>query len=188
LSKNEYDNEHYQQNSLLLTYNNYKWEKFGFNLRYGVSNVLMYRLYDVYGMNSLGGGFWISFTKKLTTSFSLYNYDYAYQGFNTVVHNQDTTKVYLDTNFNIINASLSYNMNIKMSWRNGLSFSTQRTPKSNPYLSFYSNFEYEFKPDWFVYLGYKTEQMQTEPSHSVLIYENFYRYSGSAYLKISATL
>ncbi len=188
LSKTEYDNEHYQQNSLMLTYSNDKWDKFGFNLRYGASNNLVYRLYDTYGMESAGGGFWISFTKTLTTSFSLNNYDYYYQGFYNVVHNQDTTDVYLDNNYNIITASLSYNMNIKMSWRNGLSYSTYRTPNMYPDLTFYSNFEYEFKPDWFLYLGYRTGQMQTEPSSGMLIYDNFYRYSASAYLKVSATI
>ncbi len=121
-------------------------------------------------------------------SVGLYHYEYGYDKLNYIETPIGPLPLILDNSYQIGNATLIYNFSNAMTIRNGLSVSTYERSSTYADFSFYSNFRYEFKKDWFLYLGYKTKQLQDEPSQMEDWLGHFRRNSVSAYLKLSATI
>ncbi|HPT71179.1 MAG TPA: hypothetical protein PLE74_02730 [Candidatus Cloacimonadota bacterium] len=140
--------------------------------------------------------------KKITTSFSGYgnlkqslswsasvsHYEYGYPTISYIHAGPDTIPITMDNSYEIINASLDYSFSNSMSINNGLNISTYKSGQRYSDLTYYTNFKYEFRKDWFLYIGYKTSQCQDEPSDFFDLQGHFDRYSASAYMKISLTL
>lgn len=126
--------------------------------------------------------------QRFVGSIILYHYEYGYDKLNYIYTPTDTLVFKLDNSYQIANASITFNFSNEMTIRNGLSISTYKTGSTYSNVSFYSNFRYEFKKDWYLYLGYKTRQLQDEPSTASDWLGSFKRNSASAYLKISATI
>lgn len=152
----------------------------GKSLVYDISNTSNYSEASAYFIGNLAG--------KLNWSASITQYNYSFDRINYLYTAIDTTIVVLDNDFQIGSASLDYNFNNKMTWRNGLSASSNDAYGIYSHLTFYSNYKYEFKKDWFLYIGYKTNQGQDEYSCFNDFTGHFKRYAASAYLKLSITM
>ena len=75
-----------------------------------------------------------------------------------------------------------------MSLRNGFGISTYDADGYYSLFTFFSNFQYEFKKDWFLYIGYQTGQIQDDKALYSDPLGHFIPYTKSAYLKLSVVM
>ncbi len=187
-SREAYESKEYDQwnSSGSVTWN--KLENLTISADFEAGKTLVYDICKSKNYYATSLMIWCSAGKKLAGSIDYQHYQYDYNKLYTFITPLDTTYVSLDDSFQIVNAGLDYNFNNSMTLRNGLSITTNDADGPYSNLSFYSNFRYEFKKDWFLYLGYKSRQYQDEPSNQNDMFGHFKRNSASAYLKVSATI
>jgi hypothetical protein len=187
-NRESWQNKEFDTWGSTLTGNYYKWDNLGFYASCTLGRSLVYSLNETYLKLSPG----ITITQRIGKSLSwsvLFNHkQYDYNEVNYIYTPTDTLVVNLDNSYQIANASLIYNFSNQMTSTTGLGVSTYKSGSRYSNLTFYSNFRYEFKKDWFLYLGYKTGQSQDEPSTTNDFVGHFNRNSASAYLKLSLTI
>ncbi|HRY83272.1 MAG TPA: hypothetical protein P5533_01420, partial [Candidatus Cloacimonadota bacterium] len=88
----------------------------------------------------------------------------------------------------IANATLGYTPSpvFKLSLGSGLSTYESGSIRSS--LTYYGNLRYEFKPEYFLFLGFKSAQKQDEPSSWPDPLGHFRKDMATIYAKISLTL
>jgi hypothetical protein len=184
--REEYHGKEHDGWNSSLNVNWYKYDTFSMSLNEAMGKTVIYRLNEtsIYNMVSLYT--WGSIGQKLNWSASVTEYLYDYDRIHDNVADGDT--IVLDNNYQIGSASVNYNFNNNMSWRNGLSITTYDADGCYSNLTFYSNYRYEFKKEWFLYLGYQTGQYQDDKSIYSDPMGHFVRYQASAYLKVSVTM
>jgi hypothetical protein len=165
-----------------------KWDNLTFSLDAETGKAIIYDINLT--KNYFAPSFYIrsSLGKKLSGSFNITHCQYDYQKLYTIITQLDTTIVSLDNSYQIVNANLDYNFSNKVTLRNGLNITTNDETGIYSILTFYSNFRFELKKDWFLYLGYKTGQSQDKPIAQNDWLGHFNRKSAGAYLKLSLTI
>lgn len=166
----------------------FKWQIYRPSFYIAKGKTIIYSLNETKDFTRLTHSFSGSLKRNLSWSSSLSHYDYGYDKVNYLYTPTDTLIIKLDDSYQIANFSLYYDFSNTMSLSNGLGISTYKSGSRYSNLTFYSNFRYELKKDWFLYLGYKTGQSQDEPSTTNDFLGHFNRNSASAYLKLSATI
>ena len=165
-----------------------KWTEFSPGIVIVKGKTIIYSLNQTKDYYYIRGSFSGNVEQNLSWYSSLTHYKYCYEKINYIYTPTDTLVVKLDDSYQIANASLSYNFSNKMTSTTGLGISTYKRGSAYSDLTFYSNFRYEFRKDWFLYLGYKTGQAQDEPTTQTDVFGHFNRNSASAYLKITVTI
>ncbi|MFO7660042.1 MAG: hypothetical protein R6V77_03935 [Candidatus Cloacimonadaceae bacterium] len=165
-----------------------RWQAFNPALAVSIGKSLIYSLNqtkDYYYLRANASG---RVGQSVIWSVIIYHYEYDYDKLNYIDSPIGPLPLLLDNSYQIANAKLIYNFSNKMTITNGLNLSSYERSSTHADVSFYSNFRYEFKKDWFLYLGYKTRQLQDEPSVQDDWMGHFRRNSASAYLKLSLTI
>ncbi len=165
-----------------------RWPAFNPTVSFNVGKTVIYSLNETKDIVSFRTNGWGRVGRRIIWNYVFYHYQYGYDETNYIYTPTDTLILKLDNSFQIANAGLTYNFSNKMSLGNGIGITTYKTGLTYSNVSFYSNFRYEFKPDWFLYLGYKTKQWQDEPSVLNDPAGHFKINSASAYLKLSFVL
>jgi len=165
-----------------------KWNVFSPSLALVSGKTIIYIRNETNDYYYVRGSIYSSIKRNLSWYASLTHYKYYYDRFDYQGEDWPVLHIELDDSYQIANASLDYNFSNQITSTTGLSISTYKTGSRIPTLTFYSNLRYEFKKDWFLYLGYKTGQTQDEPSTPNDLLGHFNRNSASAYLKLSATI
>ncbi|MDD3535787.1 MAG: hypothetical protein PHC50_06570 [Candidatus Cloacimonetes bacterium] len=186
-----YSREYYQghthdQYFANVGFNWYKWDLCNLSSNVIVGNGLIYSINQTspYLMTSLKFSGIVS--QSLKWSLDVADYMYNYQRVYFIP--PDNYTIQLDNHYQIIAAKLIYNINNQMSIRNGLSITTYESYGSFSNLSFYTNYSYELRKDWFIFLGFQTNQWQDEKSlyHDPL--GHFVRDQANCYFKLSITI
>ena len=99
----------------------------------------------------------------------------------------DTGQVRLDDEYIIANATLEYTPTAVFKVTLGSGFSSYELAGSSATLNYYGNLRYEFRPEWFAFVGIKTAQTQTEASTWNNPTGEFQRNLHTAYAKLSVT-
>jgi hypothetical protein len=163
-----------------------KWPVFRPTIRWQTGKTIIYIMNETRKFNNLTFNCSGSIKRSLSWSANVTHYDYDYP--ETIYIGSPEIPIKLDNSYEIANCSLDYNFSNRVSIDNGLGIDTYKRAGSWSRLTFYSNFRYELKKDWFIYLGYKTGQSQDEPSTQNDLLGHFNRNSASAYLKLSLTI
>ncbi len=165
-----------------------KWDAIGGSFSFSVGKSLVYQLNDTSNRWGVNYNLWGSLYKRVNYSIwgSTNNYDYEKE--TLVTQNGETHTVILDNAYQILNGSLSINPNTRLRISNGVNMSTYASGGIYANMGFYSNLSYEFKPDCFFNLGYKTRQFQDEQPTYDNPLGHFSRSKASAYLKLSYTM
>ncbi|PKN79094.1 MAG: hypothetical protein CVU48_06305 [Candidatus Cloacimonetes bacterium HGW-Cloacimonetes-1] len=165
-----------------------KWDALGGSLSLSVGKGLIYQLNDTYNRWGYNYNLWGNLVKRVNYSFWGSTTHYAYEKETLVTQNGQTQTVILDNAYNILNGSLSVNPNIRLRISNGVNMTTYASAGVFANIGFYSNLRYEFKPECFFNLGYKTRQFQDEQASYDYPLGHYSRSSASAYLKLSYTM
>ncbi len=96
--------------------------------------------------------------------------------------------VMLDEEYVVVNAAVDYTPRPTFKISMGSGLSSYEVGTSTASLSFWGNLRYEFRPEWFVYLGLKSAQTQIEPSTWQDPAGDFRKDLSTAYVKLSVTL
>ena len=117
---------------------------------------------------------------------SLINYNYP--KVNSIVYNGIVYPLILDNRYEIANCKLQYTPNRNVSLSTGIGISTYESSDVYANVSCYGNLRYEFKPDHFLFIGFKSNQDQSDrPTYDNPI-GRFVKKSSTAYLKLSVTI
>jgi hypothetical protein len=187
-NREAYNKKEYDKQSANCAVSLNRWTTFSCFFSYALGSTLIYDLEAVkpyYNMTISTSG---SIGQKFNWSISADHYQYDYDRNNTIITSVDTTYVELDDSYQILNATANFNFSNNMNLFNGLGFSNYEMGELYANMSFYSNFRYEFKPDRFIYLGYKTGQYQDIASKNNDVLGHFKRNTASVYVKLSATI
>ncbi len=164
------------------------WDRFSFWSVYNFGKNVIYRLNDTRFYQAATIYANAQASKSTIMSLSITNYIYDYDKISYVEYEDGPQEVKMDNVYQIISGSMSYNAGAQTSIKMGLGLSTYETSSFYANLSYYCNLAYEFKRDSFVYLGYKTQQLQTEKSNLNDPMGQFVKNSASAYLKVALSL
>jgi len=167
-------------------FNFYKWDFLSIGGNLGGGRSVIYELNQTANAENVSIGFYGSVGKNLNWSVSIADYFYGYDRKNLIA--SDSSIVVLDKCYQIGNAKLHYNFNNRMSLRNGFGISTYDADGYYSLFTFFSNFQYEFKKDWFLYIGYQTGQIQDDKALYSDPLGHFIPYTKSAYLKLSVVM
>jgi hypothetical protein len=164
------------------------WDQFSFWTSTNFGESIIYRLNDTrfYLATTVYGNLQASKSTIMSLSISNYIYDYDKTSFVDTADGPEIVK--MDNVYQIISGSMSYNAGARTSIKMGLGITTYETSSYYADLSYYCNLAYEFKPGSFVYLGYKTQQLQTDKSNYNDPMGQFVKSSASAYLKLALSL
>lgn len=161
-----------------------KLREFRIYIGYTYSQSLVYSLADVYSRHTANINSvlkpWESMSLSLTGSWTRYGYPEE----NLV----GGIPVKLDNSYLIANASLEYTPSSTFQITLGSGLSTYERSGSFATLSAYGNLRYEFRPEWFAYLGFKSAQTQDDPSAWDDPLGHFRKDLGTVYAKVSVTL
>lgn len=164
------------------------WERFSFWTSSNTGKSIVYRLNDTRFYNATSVYANLQASKSTIMSLNVSNYYYDYDKISYVETADGPQEVRMDNVYQIINGSMSYNAGAQIGLKMGLGITTYETSSYYANLSYYCNLAYEFKRDSFVYLGYKTEQLQTEKSSLNDPMGQFAKSSASAYLKVALSM
>jgi hypothetical protein len=182
-----YDNNHNTYN-VNLSITSQKKEALSFRLFAGHSHSLVYSLSEAYDLNQASVLIWGALNEVLNyqVNMSLINYDYP--KVNNIVYNGIVYPLILDNRYEIINCKLQYTPNRIVSISTGIGISTYESSDLHANVSCYGNLRYEFKPDHFLFIGFKSNQDQIDrPTYDNPI-GRFVKKSSTAYLKLSVTI
>jgi hypothetical protein len=182
------DGKEHDTYGLDTTWGWYKYPAFKPGVTLGAGKTLIYNLNESREYYNIRTSFSGRVKRNLSWSASLTHYDYDYAKEYYIYTPTDTLTMFMDNSYQIVNAALDYNLSNQITTTTGLGWSTYQICSRYSNLNFYSNFRYEFKKDWFLYLGYKTKQLQNEPITTTDWTGHFNRNSASVYLKLSATI
>lgn len=188
INKEEYNGKEHNTGNVVFSPSLHRWQSFAPALAFVKGKTIIWSLNetkDYYYIRANASG---RAGQSLIWSLGMYHYNYDYDRVNYIYTPTDTLVIRLDDSYQIANSSLRYNFSNQITSTTGLGVSTYQSSSRYSNLTFYSNFRYEFKKDWFLYLGYKTGQSQDEPSTQNDWLGHFRRNSASAYLKISLTI
>lgn len=190
LSRNreEYLGREHDTWNVMVNFNFGRWQEFIPQVAYTTGKTTIYSLNQTKNFSNLRLAANGRASRNLSWSAHLLHYVYDYDKLNFIETPIGPLPLLLDNSYQIANAKLIYNFSNEMTISNGVSVSTYERSNTHADVSFYSNFRYEFKKDWFLYLGYKTRQLQDEPSVQDDWLGHFRRNSASAYLKLSLTI
>ena len=185
-----YDNIN-QKHNVFSMHNilNFKcWKNFSLYINWITGETLVYALNKTSQMNT------ITFRIIGTPQKSLYyqvqgnlvSYDYPKE--NIIDINGIPLTLYLDNQYAIINASLRFTPVQRFRFTLGGSITTYETPTSYSNFNYYSNLRYEFKPNYFIYLGLKNNLLQDEPITFDEPLGNFNKTGSTVYVKISLSI
>lgn len=163
-------------------------ESFSLNYSININKGVVYSLNDTKRSISHFLYARVTASKQLSTTISMKQTNFDYDKYYLLISETDTTEVWLDNNYQIINCSLKINPNLKSSLDAGMGISTYETRTRFANLSFYANYAYEFLPDSFFYLGYKTQRYQDEKSTQSQALGHFKISNSSMYLKVALRL
>ena len=90
--------------------------------------------------------------------------------------------------YSVINAKLQYTPNLSLRFTTGLTYSSYESQGVYSQLSYYANLRYEFKRDYYIYVGYKSAQTQDAASTNSDYFGHFIKNSASIYFKVSVSL
>lgn len=145
---------------------------------------LVYALSDVYSQQRISINTAMNPLQKLAVSLSaswnIYGYDKQLL--------PGTNLVLLDEEYVIANASLEYTPRNSFKISMGSGISTYESAGNTASLSGYGNLRYEFKPEMFLYLGFKSAQTQVEPSHWSDPLGRFRKDLSTVYAKLGLTI
>jgi len=186
-SKTKEDGRIHSGDFLNLVFNDYHWENLSYSISYSRRHSYQYSLKEVFG----GNDYYIYFNGNLFKQFDFtldgtyYTYEYPCAVWMQV----DTTQILQeqDREFIIASGTLNYKASNQITLKNGVSLDTYNTSNTKPGISFYSNLVYEFRPECYLYLGYKTKQALRE-DNSLISPGQYKRTSATAYLKVALTI
>lgn len=162
-----------------------KLSAFSVSMSYERSKELVYDLYDTYSKDHYYLNVWGAATKSLSYDVSgEYNVK-GYPRYNVVTIDTLSFPVVLDNRYAIVNGVLSYTPSQKVRLSGGLGLSTIESESVYANVNIYGNLRYEFRPDYFLYMGFKTNQWQDEKSAYSAPLGHFVKNSANAYVKIS---
>ncbi len=98
------------------------------------------------------------------------------------------TTIYLDNQYAILNAQIKFTPTQRIRFTVGGSITTYETQSSYSNLNYYANLRYEFKPDYFIYIGLNNTLLQDEALTFDEPLGNFNKTGSTAYIKISLTI
>ncbi len=154
---------------------------------YTYGQQLVYALSETYPMHRISLNSWANPLDKLAVSLTGSWTRYGYPEENTVISGADTLSVQLDSNYLIANATLEYTPRATFKISLGSGLSSYEQPGRSAALSYYGNLRYEFRPEFFLYLGFKSAQTQLEPSTVSDPLGHFRKDLATVYAKVSAT-
>ena len=154
---------------------------------YTYGRQLVYALSDTYSMHKVNINAWMSPLDNLAVSLTGGWTRYEYDEINQIFSGADLPIVRLDNNYLIANATLEYTPRATFKVSLGSALSTYEQPGRSAALSYYGNLRYEFRPEYFLYLGFKSAQTQLEPSTLSDPVGNFRKDLATVYAKVSAT-
>lgn len=162
----------------------YKLRSFRVLGNYFFGRTLVYALSEVYPQHRITINTAIYPVKNLSASVAG---NWIHYGYDKLLL-PGTNMVMLDEEYVVVNAAVDYTPKptFKISMGSGLSSYEMGTSTAS--LSFWGNLRYEFKPEWFVYLGLKSAQTQIEPSTWQDPAGDFRKDLSTAYVKLSVTL
>jgi hypothetical protein len=165
-----------------------RWQHFGFSANYTYARSLVYALSETYPRKSVQLGVWGSPIPNLDMSLSGNWTVYGYPELNPIIVNGEATTLYLDSKYIVANAEAEYTPlpTLRISLGSGLS--TYEQTGNYASLSYYGNLRYEFKPEYFLYLGLKSAQTQDTSTMPGELFGHFRRDLATIYAKLSVTL
>ncbi|MBP7205355.1 MAG: hypothetical protein KBA54_02445 [Candidatus Cloacimonetes bacterium] len=152
---------------------------------YTYGQQLVYALSDTYPFHRFNINGWISPLDKLAMTLTGSWTRYGYPEENEIGSGEDIQILHLDNNYLIANATLEYTPTAVFKISLGSSLSTYERPGKSAALSYYGNLRYEFRPEWFAFVGVKSAQTQTEPSTWGDPLGTFRQDMNTAYAKLS---
>ena len=155
---------------------------------YSYGRGLVYALSQTYPMHKISINSWANPLDKLAVSLTGSWTRYCYPEENTVISGTDTLTIHLDSSYLIANATLEYTPRATFKISLGSGLSTYEQPGRSAALSYYGNLRYEFRPEYFLYLGFKSAQTQLEPSTLSDPLGHFRKDLATVYAKVSVTL
>ncbi len=117
---------------------------------------------------------------------TLISYDYPKE--NIIDIGGIPATLYLDNQYALFNAQLKYTPFQRIRFTVGGSITTYETQSSYSNLNYYVNLRYEFKPDYFIYLGLNNTLLQDDAITFDEPLDNFNKTGSTAYIKISLTI
>ena len=160
-------------------FTSYKREALSYSVHASRAKSLVYRLNDTFDQNMGSLSIWGALSKALSYRLDLvavrYDYPEILQGL-------------VDDSYEIINGKLQYMPNRQVSLSSGIGISTYESAGTYANLSYYGNLRYEFRPDYFLFLGFKSNQDQSERPNSDNILGRYIKNSATAYLKLSVKI
>lgn len=127
---------------------------------YNYAKTIVYALGDTYPKHTINLNAWTNPLKNLTLSlvgsWNQYGYDQLLD--------PETGLVLLDDEYIIANATLEYTPAAVFKLTLGSGLSTYEQAGKSASLNYYGNLRYEFRPEWFAFIGIKSAQTQTEAS------------------------
>ncbi|MDY0150991.1 MAG: hypothetical protein RBS43_01810 [Candidatus Cloacimonas sp.] len=152
---------------------------------YSRSNVLVYDLYDTFDKDYFSLNLWGDLTKTFSYDVSGSLSDFHYPKNNIVTIDTLSFPVTLDNRYAIINGIIIFTPSRTLRFSGGISMDTYESEDVYAHTNIYGNLRYEFKPDYFLYLGYSTRQFQDEKSLYASPMGHFVKNSANAYVKVS---
>ena len=174
--------------SLNLSMTSTKWSAVNYRLYAKRARTLVYYLSDTYNLNQATMMFWGSVASVLNYEMSMSILDYDYSRDNYVEVGGITIPIILDDRYCIANFKMQYTPNQTIGVTTGIGISTYETTDINANISYYGNLRYEFKPDYFLFLGFSCNQDQSEKSTFENPMGRFLKNSATVYLKLSVTI
>jgi len=166
----------------------WRWPAFCIYPTVSYGDQIVYALNDKYKRLYLSCQLSGDLFKTWRYSLSVDHINYDHPKNNLIYSGSEQTLVLLDNSYQIINTSLRYTPSPKTRISSGSGISTYESSMEFMRVSFYTTLRYEFRPDWFLYMGYQTRQTQDEKSISTDPLGHFKRNSASAYIKLTITI
>jgi hypothetical protein len=155
---------------------------------YSYGRQLVYALSEVYPRHVINVNAWANPLKNVDVTLVGSWNRYGYAEINQIFSGADLPNVRLDNNYLIANATLEFTLRATFKISLGSGLSTYEQPGRSAALSYYGNLRYEFRPEYFLYLGFKSAQTQLEPSTLSDPLGHFRKDLATVYAKVSITL
>ncbi len=183
----DYHKEHkYYEAYNTLSFN--RWIEFNLSFTLRRAHTMIYALNDTYDLNNLTTYLSGTIERNYYYSFQWSLMDYQYPKENVLDYGNGPVTVNLDNQYSVINAKLQYTPNLSLRFTTGLTYSSYESQGVYSQLSYYANLRYEFKRDYYIYVGYKSAQTQDAASTNSDYFGHFIKNSASIYFKVSVSL
>lgn len=165
-----------------------RWDEFGTGLNYGYGEQLVYSLNRTHKRSNFSFNVWSTPFKELYANFSggLIRWDYPME--NTIIVDGSPQTVYLDNEYWVANGMMQLTPGKDLRLRAGASLDTYYSAGVKAQLRYYASLRYEFRPEYFLYMGVTNREMTVEDSEEELRRDQTVKTSSTAYMKLSITL